>query len=358
MNDSNLFNSNDIFELFIIFSLITLVASLPFIGGCLKPMAVSPKTIHFAEGEDLKFFEVYQKSFFNRKIAFSVEPKVPWLKVTPTYGILGRDNRVKVQVYLDRNYSEGQKKEYPPFATGQIIVSSYFQKEEVTITTAPDYYTEIFEGDVDLSQKNLIFTPDKSINFYKLEVKQISSLPNEVLDEEKITFSQDNTYEYTFQETQTVSLYGKGYNKIFISAYGWIGFGEKKKSPPTPEITLQCGSFNNLGKNYSEGWNELLAYHFSTPNITAFPVDATKGGSVYLKVLQNKVVITYIDVPTSDNHESEVNNTFQIEIYQTGKIALNYLTVDAKAVGIVGLSYGIGELKIPEEFVESDLVHL
>lgn len=358
MDELNTFTSSDTWELFIIVAVVTFLVSLPFIGGCLKPIGVSPKTLHFDEGEDLKFFEVYQKPLYDRKIAFTVSSSTPWIEVTPTEGILGKDDRVKVQVYLNRNYPQSKKDEYPPFATAEIIVASYFQKEKVIATTAPNYYTEIFEGDVDLAQKSLIFTPNGGISFYGLEVKEISNFPNDVSDEDKISFSQDNLYELTLEENQTISFYGKSYNKLYISGEGWIGFGEPKKAPSS-ETSIPCGANSKLFQKAkwkdSNEWEETITYHFSTPNITAFPIDTSKGGKAYLKRLQNKIVITYIDAPTAGT-SNEVRNNIQVEIYLTGKITLNYLSVDSKAVGIVGLSYGTGKLIVPGGFVESDLV--
>ncbi|MCX8063842.1 MAG: hypothetical protein N3G21_01555 [Candidatus Hydrogenedentes bacterium] len=358
MNESTPFNQNDTFELFIIFSIISFVISLPFIGGCLKPMEVTPKTLHFSEGEDLKFIEIYQKPLYDRKIAFSVKTSTPWIELTPTEGILGKDDRVKVQVYLNRNFPQIKKDEYPTYATAEIVVSSYFQNEKVIATTAPNYYTEIFEGDVDLSNKSLIFSPNKSISFYGLDVKEITEFPNEFSEEERISFTQENIYEYTLEETQTINFYDKGYKKLYISGYGWIGIGEPKKSPQPTEVLIPCGAnskvLQNTRNKNAETWDRMISYHFSTPNITAFPVDVSKGGKVYLRKQQNKIVITYLEVPTSADPQK--NNSFQVEIYFMGKITLNYLTVDSSAIGIVGLSYGTGKLIVPGGFVESDLV--
>ncbi len=315
---------------------ILVIISLPNV----EQLQITPKTMHFSNEEEVRTFEVIHRGWTDTKIAVTITPSKPWLEVTPNEVMLGKNDKVTVQVYLNRQYSHTEKS-YPDFATAKVNINSFFERHSLRVTTAPDYYTEIFDKNIDLPYKSLSFVPDNSINFYKLTVKDISDFRTKPEVQNPITYLPlQYTYKLTLADNKKILFYGQSYDTLYISCFGWI-------------------EFENLSTSNTKSGNKPtpLEQHFYAPRISLFPINnINNAGTISFAQLQNRLVITYENVPTYQNELSDVRNTFQIEFYFTGRIDINYLAVDKNASGIIGLSYGTGEFKEPSSFLPSDLV--
>ncbi len=319
--------------------LLLLIVLIPFIG-C-NQLTITPKTIHFSPEESLNTFEITHSGNTNTKIAITVNPSQPWLEVTPNEAILGKNDKITIQVYLNRLYSHIEKS-YPDYATGNINIKSYFKTYTLPITTAPNYFTEVFDRNIDLAYKNLSFTPDNSINFYKLTVKNITELPTQIEEPTKINYSLFKTvFKLQLTENKKVLFYGQSYDTLYVSCFGYIEF---QKSTSSSESKCQ----NNITE---------IERHFYSPRISLFPINnINNDGTISYSQLQNRIVINYENVPTYQNEYGDTKNTMQIEIFFTGKINISYLNTDTNATGIIGLSYGTGNYQTPSGFLSSDLV--
>ncbi|MGC9054872.1 MAG: hypothetical protein ACP5KS_13435, partial [Candidatus Hydrogenedens sp.] len=96
-----------------------------FVLGC-SQLTITPKTIHFDPEENLKTFEIIHRGNSDAKIAITITPSKPWLEVTPNEAILGKNDKISIQVYLNRLYSYTEKV-YPEYATANINIKSFFE---------------------------------------------------------------------------------------------------------------------------------------------------------------------------------------------------------------------------------------
>jgi hypothetical protein len=92
-----------------------------------------------------------------------------------------------------------------------------------------------------------------------------------------------------------------------------------------------------------------LAAHFNRPRVSGLfaDLDPTAGGQVSWKQLGDRVAVTWQDVPEFGFRSP---NSFQVELFQDGRIRLTYLALAAR-YGLAGLSAGQG---LPGGFEESD----
>lgn len=313
---------------------------LTLILGC-NQLTITPKTIHFDPEENLTTFEITHKGNTDTKIAITINPSKPWLEVTPNEAILGKNDKISVQVYLNRLYSHIEK-EYPKYATANININCFFENHSLRITTAPNYFTEIFDKNIDLAYKSLSFTPDNSLSFYKLTINDINDFSTNPEEKNVINFSLfKNVHKLQIADEKKILFYGQSYDTLYISFFGSIEFQNSLSSTQEKKE-----------KDITE-----VERHFYSPRISIFPINNINNtGTISYAQLQNRLVITYENVPTLNNEESEVRNTFQIEFYFNGKIKINYLNVDTNAKGVIGLSYGTGDYTTPPGFLPSDLV--
>ena len=87
-----------------------------------------------------------------------------------------------------------------------------------------------------------------------------------------------------------------------------------------------------------------MEHHFNMPRVSGLFVDLSPlaGGAVSWKQLEDRVVITWLDVP---EHSPSNSNTFQIELYFSGYVRISYLSLDA-ADGLAGLGYRHGDHRL------------
>ncbi|MBD3869397.1 MAG: hypothetical protein IFK94_14850, partial [Acidobacteria bacterium] len=198
-----------------------------------------------------------------------------------------------------------------------------------TFTTPeiPDFFTELFTGDNDTDFLRLQFTPNGSPDFYDSCVTTISGFPTDPTGGTALTLTDDSFGTVNLTPGNTVSLYGVAYNTFYVGSNGFITF--------------------NSG---SSDTSETLEEHFNQPRISALydDLNPASAGTVSWKELPDRVVVTYDGV----TEYSQTNtNDFQIEMFFSGAITINYLTVDVTD-GLAGLSSGNG---LSPDFLETDL---
>lgn len=193
-----------------------------------------------------------------------------------------------------------------------------------------DYFTQLFSStsnEFDLSNKSLLLTPYKSSSRYSACLKGITEFPANPTGSINLTMGDDDSLAVTLLTGHSVKIYGKHYNTFYVGANGNI-------------------TFDAADTDYIES----LASHSATKRISALfrDLDPSRAGLVQYKELDDRVAVTWQDVP---EYSVDNSNTFQVEIFYDGRIRLSWLSVDSQA-GLVGTSEGTG---IPADFLESDI---
>lgn len=207
-------------------------------------------------------------------------------------------------------------------------MSNWSATYSFTTMEQPDYFTEAFSSDYDLSNRTTYFIPDESGDFYRLCGEDATVFPTDPAGGTALDLSDDDSELVTL--TNPVSLYGESYSEIYVGSNGYLTF---------------------IGPNTS--FSESLALHFNQPRISGLFDDlnpsATGTESVvsYLE-LADRVVVTYQDVAEYNTTNS---NNFQIEMWFNGDIVMTHLAM-AAGDGITGLSAGGGT---PSDYLASEL---
>jgi hypothetical protein len=199
-----------------------------------------------------------------------------------------------------------------------------------TLDAPTVFFTELFAGtggdNFDLDNTTVSFLPDGSANYYRGCVEAASAFPTDPAGGTNITLTDDGS-SAAITPSQAVSLYGVNYPSFFVNANGNITFDAAD------------GDFD-----------ETVAEHFESPRVAALydDLNPSQGGAVSRKETADRVAVTWQNVP---QHSAGDSNSFQIELYFDGRVAITYLAVAAND-GLVGLSAGEDT---PAGFAESDL---
>lgn len=325
------------------FLVLALGLSSVALTGCPRQpqMAVSANSHHFVvdpltgEYETEWQFEVWNKGAKNTVLVFALSADQPWIQLDPPGGgqSTGPKDKVTVTVTIDRSYSD-LAKTYE-FAQGSILVDSSVARRTVGVTTAPNFFSEFFDGDIDLDGLALTFRPNGGPSFYGQSKTPIDEFPTDPTGGLLLDFDIfGDPIRAGLFGNETVPFYGLHYDTLYIGSEGWISFGEAGQPPTT------------------------FGAHFSVPQISGLPVDATQPGSMvsYLQDAE-KLVITYENVATQGAPGSP--NNFQIELFFDGTIQISYLGIDPAITGIVGLSVGAATGGVPPaDFIPSDLTNV
>ena len=213
--------------------------------------------------------------------------------------------------------------------TVQFIVTSANAKtgvsSDVTIYTPPDYFTQEFDLEAfDLENHSLTFIPNKTTDGYNAYCSSITELPTDPTNSTALNLSDDDFKQITLTNV-TIQLYGENYTVLYVGSNGYITFGQGDTE-----------------------YSQSLTTHFNIPRISPMFADFYPGEEdISYKELADRVVITYDTIP---NYGISNSSTFQVELFEDGRIVLSYLNVDTSEM-IVGLSRGNG---IPFDFMESD----
>lgn len=193
----------------------------------------------------------------------------------------------------------------------------------VTLSGCPtplaiDYNTQlIVAGENALEGKTLYFMPDGSLSFYsRTVIDGISSFPVDPATGTEVDFTKADPFEVPLSSGQEIIFYGRAYDSIFIGSDGVVSFGE------------------------AGAGNSSLQNHFSTPQVSILPVDATRdNGSVSYEIRESEVIVTFANVLVGNT-----SNSFQAEFFilgaEDGDLALSYPVTSKNVGGIVGLSNG------------------
>lgn len=185
-----------------------------------------------------------------------------------------------------------------------------------------DYNTQVLESPNSIDGKQIYFVPSDTEKragdkFYSrvITAADLAELPVDPAGHTVISFAEESTVAVDLNDGG-VFYFGEYYDMIFINSDGSVGLGEPGAG------------------------NATLAEHFSTPQISLLPVDATAGGTVTVGNFEDNVVVTFNNVTIGET----TDNAFQVEFFKTrgidGDIAVSYPQVANTAVGIVGLSNG------------------
>ena len=198
-------------------------------------------------------------------------------------------------------------------------------------------HTAILEagGAAILDGKSLYFLPlgdyDPFDDFYGRIVRDIEEFPVDPSAQSPIDFTEGDPFVLVLPAGVSVRYYGTSYTRLYVGGDGVVGFGEPG------------------------GGNRDLVPHFSIPQISLLPVDASDDapGSATYGVYDDSVVITFDNVDES---------SVQLELFIGGEmrddLSIAYPVVSpGVAAGVVGLSNG--QLRDDSDFlyyfVNSDL---
>lgn len=190
----------------------------------------------------------------------------------------------------------------------------------------PDRFTQVSDL-YDLNNMCITFTPDGSSEFYSACTRPIIALPTDPTDDTQLSLTDNGYQSVTLSDSKSVSIYGNSFNDFYIGSDGYISFGSTG--------TLSYRS---------------VSEHFACKRISGLMcnLNPAAGGSVSWKQLTDRVAVTYSNVPY---YGTTSGNTFQIEMFFDGRIALSYLDIHY-SYAIAGLSSGTG---MPSNFMTSDL---
>lgn len=301
-----------------------------FLMGCPPEAAlgVSATVHHFPVNETTWTFEVFNDGSKGTTLVFNITTDRGWIQVNPANGqSTGEDNPVTITVTIDRDYAA---KAIPSFATGTITVDSSVGQKKVAISTAPDYFTQSFNSNVDLGGRTFTFSPNGSLSFYGATQEEgITGFPTNPAGGLVLDFGIADPVKVFPLYGFLLPFYEAVFSSIYIGSNGTIGYGTPG-SDASPED------------------------HFAQPQISVFPLDAASGGDVSLLQDEDKLIVTYENVPTADLKQPTTND-IQVELFFDGDIRISYLNADPAAVGVIGLSSGAGEDgELPPGFVETD----
>ncbi|HEO70337.1 MAG TPA: hypothetical protein ENN80_03675, partial [Candidatus Hydrogenedentes bacterium] len=191
----------------------------------------------------------------------------------------------------------------------------------------PDYFTELFGSDNDLSNMCLLLVPDGSADFYTACIQETTALPVNPADSATLALGDDDSRIVSLGSGAEVSLYGMSYDHLYVGSNGYITFGDGDTT-----------------------YRESLLSHFALPRVAGLfdDLNPSSGGRVSWSQLPESVVVTYQNVP---QYGTSSTVTFQIQLFFDGAIQVTWLEIDVTD-GLAGISAGQG---VPEDFIESDL---
>jgi hypothetical protein len=194
----------------------------------------------------------------------------------------------------------------------------------------PDSFTEAFESaDNDLDNHRLSFTPNGSVDFYNSCMQEATAFNTDPAGGTVLNLANNAFAQVTLGNNESISFFGVQYNSFFVGSNGYI--------------TFNTGSIDAT---------ESIIEHFGLPRISALYDDLNPGaGQITWRQLPDRVAVTWLAVPELNTSNT---NSFQIEMFFNGTVAITWLTIDATD-GIAGLSRGNG---VDPDYTEMDLTSL
>ncbi len=186
----------------------------------------------------------------------------------------------------------------------------------VTTSNSEDILTELFSGPGDLQGKSLTFVPDQDTFTPCIEtVVDFWVNPDCGL---AANLGDDDSALYQLGPGRSFEFFGQTYTEFHVGSNGYVTFG--------------AGDTDATAS---------LVDHFSLPRISAHftDLDPTSGGRISVTELEDRVAITFDDVPYYDE---VLSASFQIELFYDGGIRITWITLDPFNEWLAGLSDGEG----------------
>ena len=206
-------------------------------------------------------------------------------------------------------------------------ISHRTQSRSLTLRVGqPDAFTEFFSTTAnDLDFQSFTFIPNGSSSFYSVCREAITNFPTPPAGT-ALTLADDTYAKVTLTGTNTVAIYSRRTNALFIGSNGYL----------------------TMGSGDSTAYAALSA-HFTQSRVSALfdDLNPASAGAVLWQELTNRVVVSFVGVPL---YGTTSLNSFQVELFFDGRIRLSYLSI-AGTGGLVGLSAGQG---MPAGFLASD----
>ena len=238
---------------------------------------------------------------------------------------------------------------------------------------ASDLIFDLSDGDTDVSSINISNTgEDESILTYSLKISQFenpmggpdieenywSDSDNETaIDANWIDITDTGTlYSFPTNDASGESIqlgfdfpfYGETYNECIINPNGWIGFGDDNTewdNSSVPSTSAPRASIMGF-------WDDLNPSNDNCTNSCS--------GNVYYHTNEDRMVIWFDNVSHWPNYFDNSIYSFQIVIYATGEININYGTmigdVNSATVGIQNAAGNSGlQMAYNSSYVHEDL---
>jgi len=300
---------------------------------------VAPMVSQMVSGLEVGPYEPSEQTFLisntsTEPIALSISSDVPWVVPSTPSVSLPVSSQASVEFTIDA----AAVPSVPGLYTGRIRVadaaSGSFQHYLVrlnVVSFVSDFLAKQFTGasPFNLANKSLTFTPDGSANFYGVRIRPATTLPSDPAGGTPLAIGDDDSLVVVAPPGRPFRIFGAEFPEVFIGSNGYLTFGTGDSD-----------------------WSPSIADHYNRPRISGLFSDLSPGpGQVSYQFLEDRFVATWRAVPLRRLGGS---NTFQIEIFNDGRIRLTWLGI---ASGItasspaVGLSRGGG---IPPGFVESN----
>ncbi|MBL4591087.1 MAG: S8 family serine peptidase [Phycisphaerales bacterium] len=200
-----------------------------------------------------------------------------------------------------------------------------------TFTTPdiPDFFTDEISS-FSMVGSRILFTPIAGVEGYQACLTQLDGgvLPFDPTIGTVVSLSDDDSELVSIADGKSVLMYGQSFGSFFVGSNGYITFGSADTD-----------------------FSETIQEHFSEVRIAGRydDLNPSDSGTVRYQQLDDRMVVSW-DRVTEYNAGND--NTFQIEMFFTGEIAISWETLQGGNDGIIGLSRGTG---VDPDFVESDL---
>ncbi|MHC4499246.1 MAG: S8 family serine peptidase, partial [Planctomycetota bacterium] len=297
-------------------------------------LAVSPQEGFDANGIEGGPFEPQCKTYTltnngTTSVNWTTSETESWLQVEPNTGVLDANTSIDVNICITPDANLLDPNIYTELLVFENTDSNSIKPRPVTLTIKPpDCFTQSLVTNLDFL--SLMFSPDGSNAYYEVCRERGEAFPIDPNGGTPVSLGDDDFAEVILSNDANILFYGTRYDRFYIGSNGYI--------------TFSAGDANSSG---------TLRNHFTIPRISALFTDLNPsiGGSVSYKQLDNRVVVTFQDVPLSGNPTA--TNSFQIEMFFVdGSICVSWLELAATS-GVAGLSKGRG--LPPVFFKESSL---
>jgi subtilisin family serine protease len=264
-------------------------------------------------------------NLYNALLEAEASCAAPWTTFIPKTGTVATGDSNNVRMIFDGQRPPGTYQGHITLHSNDPYVPEVLIPVELTVEQI-DQFTELFDpqnplipdgpNSNDLDHVTLTFRPDASPSYYSLCIEEANEFPVDPDGGTSVVLGDDD-YEIVPLDGVKINYYGYLYDTLYIGSNGYI--------------TFWSGDLAHF---------QTLEDHFALPRISALfnDLDPTAGGIISYKQLDDRIVVTYENIPEYSMGNS---NSFQIEIRFNGKVRITLLDIDA-VDGLVGLSDGNG----------------